>query len=663
HNFVGGYCLLMLPLVVGFTLTQQGKWRWLGFGAIALNAITLYISGSRGALLGAVALCLVLIPLYIFCYPSKTRKHWIAVTLLCFLLLGICTSNPRVRALFTIAPSASTQLFSIDQLSDGPTKDRLFMLHSGLRILKQHPLLGVGPGNLSRVYNQYRPVDVGDGLELVQQLHNMPAQIMAETGLIGFGGYLLWLASLVKLAWAIQKRVNNRRDRILLYSISASWFAYTVSSLTDYQLENIGIATVLSLTTALLICLADQHLDSSTTHSLSSRARRLLSLGLLLYFSIALNMWTRADIGFYLSNAANKDIENVNLVDADAKLLKASELLPWDPTPAALASEHLIYLSEQTTDAKKRETLTSAAIDSLRAAVQAAPNDPWFNQNLAVLLLHEHPAQALPYSLHAVSLFPRGAHSSYYTLGKIYLKQHNPENAVTAFVLESLANPKFLVSPIWQSPSLSPYLSGVLEQTLTTWEDVLHATSPGSQQHRWLNQQIILIKWWYHQPFSSQTIDDSYTQLILGLDADRERSLAQLKQLAASVPPQQDSDKLTLLRAWLAPEDYFSDAVEGTSITPEEKQTVIDDIHTYTDIRTWLTSIQQPMSTSLRYGLAFAYRNHSASRIRQILHADGLSSSYLLDQLSLFSSPPREFSQLDRKIFQIFQTKLSSAHV
>ena len=87
HNFVGGYCLLLLPIVIGLTLVQEGKIPWLGYGAIALNALSLYASGSRGALLGAIALTIVASLLNLISHPPKTKKHWIICGLLCFTLV------------------------------------------------------------------------------------------------------------------------------------------------------------------------------------------------------------------------------------------------------------------------------------------------------------------------------------------------------------------------------------------------------------------------------------------------------------------------------------------------------------------------------------------------------------------------------------------------
>ena len=666
HNFVGGYCLLLLPLVVGLMLTQSGKRRWLGYGAIALNVIALYVSGSRGALLGVAALATLCLGFFLASHHLPATKKWIIAGLLCFLLVGIFFSNPRVRSLASYFPTTDRQ-FSIDQIADGPAKDRLFMLKAGQNIFKDYPILGVGPGNLSRIYNRYRPIEAGSGLELVQQLHNTPAQVLAEFGIVGFSAYLLWIGALLKIGISLHRKIVDKEhleknahtsDRILLYSIGASWFAYSISSLTDYQLENTGIATILVITTALLIALADQHLVSDCAPPISSRHRRLVSLFLLLYLSLIVQAWVRVDASFYLASAADRDVKNYCFADADVKWTKAGQLMPSDPTYAALSAQQLITLAEQSTRSANKETLLAAAVESLKAALKAAPNDAWFNQNLAVLLLETQPEQAQQYLRRVAALLPRGQYATYYTLGRAYLNRNQPTQASRAFTLESLVNPQFLTDPIWKQPPLSEYLPTVLNQTLTIWQSILAETLPSSAQYHWLNQQIILTKWWFRRSVSTDEIESlsSDAQAVLKLGSavgrDTKNNLTVLTEMLNPQPAelQAQADKLSILKAWLDPEQYLSDVFDEGALTQAERQLLIEDIQTHPDLGEWLTSISSPKTNTVRYGLAFAYRNRFANDITQILSADGLSDSYLLNQLSLFSKPPREFSQLDRKI-------------
>lgn len=667
HNFVGGYCLLLLPITVGFVLCQHGWRRWIGYGAIALNALALYASGSRGALIGFLALLLIALPLYLILQTHRTKKHWIIGLLLSLLTIGLLFSNPRIRSLATFNPGSNATAFSIEQIADGPGKDRLIMLQAGQRIFQTHPLLGIGPGNLSRVYNLYRPSQAGSGLELVQQLHNTPAQILTESGILGFSAYLLWIGWLLKLGITLYKKELTLPDRILLYSIGASWFGYSVSSLSDYQLENVGIASTLVITSALLIHLVHTYTlsfapaptdapspDMFSRGMLSKRTRRLFSLGLMLFASVWLQTWARIDVGFYLANAAQQDIESYNLADADRKWLAASQLVPWDPTYAALSAEQLISAIATVEDSEQQKTLSEAAIASLHTTLRAAPNDAWFNQNLAVLLLPTGPAEAEEFARKAALLAPRSQHYTYYTLGLSYLRQGKRDQATTAFILEAIANPQFLTDPLWKTSDLSGFLPAVTDRTLTAWQQILSSTAPNSAQYAWLYQQIAIAQWWNQQPTSVDfTVLSPFIQVVFHTDDNPAQALTLLEPIAHNNP------KVALLQAWLSPDQYLTPLLNSSEITPEETQTLTENIQTHRNLRHWLTSITQPITLPQRYGLTFAYRNSAANNIHTILIAPGPTTTPLTNQLNLFPPPPREFAQLDQKLVEIASQSLS----
>jgi O-antigen ligase len=73
-------------------------------------------------------------------------------------------------------------------------QDRMAMLRSGVRIIKDHPLTGVGPDMLIQVYPAYR--DKRAVNQLNPHLHNVPLQIAAERGIPAL---LIWLWFVVTL--------------------------------------------------------------------------------------------------------------------------------------------------------------------------------------------------------------------------------------------------------------------------------------------------------------------------------------------------------------------------------------------------------------------------------------------------------------------------------
>lgn len=104
-----------------------------------------------------------------------------------FRLVGLL---PVAAAIFlAFAPAhVSDRLYSTFSLSDPSNRDRVAMIRSGLRIVKDDPLTGVGPDAVRLVYPHYR--DPRAEKQLNPHLHNVPLQIAAERGLPAL---LIWL--------------------------------------------------------------------------------------------------------------------------------------------------------------------------------------------------------------------------------------------------------------------------------------------------------------------------------------------------------------------------------------------------------------------------------------------------------------------------------------
>ena len=66
-------------------------------------------------------------------------------------------------------------------LNDPTNRDRLAMLREGRAMIEDHPLTGVGPNMVQRLYAQYRDPDAVEKVN--PHLHNVPMQIAAERGL------------------------------------------------------------------------------------------------------------------------------------------------------------------------------------------------------------------------------------------------------------------------------------------------------------------------------------------------------------------------------------------------------------------------------------------------------------------------------------------------
>jgi O-antigen ligase len=117
---------------------------------------------------------------------------------------------PVLAALFfVLAPARVTDRFeSIFNLKNPTNRDRLVMLREGAHMIKDHPLLGIGPNMVQPLYAQYREPDAVNAVN--PHLHNVPVEIAAERGLPALAIWLWFIVGLI-VALAKQMRVADQK--------------------------------------------------------------------------------------------------------------------------------------------------------------------------------------------------------------------------------------------------------------------------------------------------------------------------------------------------------------------------------------------------------------------------------------------------------------------
>ena len=143
---------------------------------------------------------LVLPALVVALALTFTRGAWVGACLAVGLLLvlkdlRLLAAAPVLAALFfTLAPAGITdRAYSMFDLQDPTNRDRFAMGRAGLRMVRDHPLTGVGPDMVQRLYPRYR--DEAAVNETNPHLHNVPLQIAAERGLPALGAWLWFVAA------------------------------------------------------------------------------------------------------------------------------------------------------------------------------------------------------------------------------------------------------------------------------------------------------------------------------------------------------------------------------------------------------------------------------------------------------------------------------------
>lgn len=127
-----------------------------------------------------------------------------------------------------------------------------------------HPLIGVGPGNFDVAYLQYA---LPGWPQLPGHAHNYYLNLLAETGLLGLGAYLLFLMTLLVVAYRGAQRVRRVHDERkgadqfpLLYGVSLGALGLVTVLTVHHMFDNLyvhGITALVGLVVGLALAAAE----------------------------------------------------------------------------------------------------------------------------------------------------------------------------------------------------------------------------------------------------------------------------------------------------------------------------------------------------------------------------------------------------------------------
>ncbi|MGL5874892.1 MAG: O-antigen ligase family protein, partial [Xenococcaceae cyanobacterium] len=638
--------------------------RIITLAASMILLVDLYVTQSRGGLLGLFVLGIVCLGFWIVKSEGRQKRRVLITSAIALvILISVVLSSHRAQQIIKLSFSYSDRLPSLQLNIDGESADRIFMAQTAFNIFKSHPLLGVGIGTMSRVYNLYRPIEVGAGASHVQQLHNTPLQILGELGIVGLSVYVFFIAGVVRLWIRLDRHLKERNNRLLLYGVGGSLLGYAVSSLTDYQLENIGISSAIVLLLVLLIGLADKE-QLAQPLEFTGIDRRYLSLGVIAFIISELCLWLPVDRAMHLASGAYQNLTKGSLTQSYEKLITSANLVPWDPTYNQLAGLQLLQAQSVVKDKSLADNLRQSAIERLDSALKASPNDVWFNHNLGILYAENEPQKAEIYFSRALQLQPRDAiYYDYCLLGQAYLQQGKKEKAVSAFALQGLILPEFLSFRMWSQPALADIRNAVVRETINLWEKLLEELPKTDNSYNAAYENLAILKWWNKLPQQD-------------LELKRLRSIAQALILAEKSPQQALSIlntalkkepknfSLLLFRAWLQPEKYLQAYLNNNKNSDREliKQSILK-TRDPASLASWLTSIDAQLSESDRVMDVFVYRNTFVSLGNSILTPKNIYPNYLVAQLGLFPTWfPRSFPILEKLVDRAKAENLNLIH-
>jgi len=214
-----GLLMLVFAIALARVLFGRGERTWAALVIPAL-VVAVAVTFTRGAMIGVCAAAAVLFALKDF------RLFALA---------------PVFVAIFVaLAPGQIFQRFaSIFDRKNPTNMDRMAMLGEGERMIRAHPLTGVGPSMVQRVYTEYRGNDAVNAIN--PHLHNVPLQIAAERGLPALLAWAWFIGAVIADLW---RRFARSDSRFLSAAGLACVTALLVAGLFEY---NFGDSEVLML--------------------------------------------------------------------------------------------------------------------------------------------------------------------------------------------------------------------------------------------------------------------------------------------------------------------------------------------------------------------------------------------------------------------------------
>lgn len=208
------------------------------FGGVMLFLVSLFVAvwiGSLEARKGRVVIFVGVIATAAAVLCSFTRSSWLGVFVSVILILWILKPNrlPHfvvgLLLLVLLGPAQLRERIStIWDLNFRTNVKRIQIFKGGLRIFKEHPIVGAGQMDLSELYERHRPPDAD---YITGHMHNNFIHVAASMGIVGLAAFCFLLVSFF--------RVLLKNLRLDLPPPERAWVAGSLGALTGFLVNGL----------------------------------------------------------------------------------------------------------------------------------------------------------------------------------------------------------------------------------------------------------------------------------------------------------------------------------------------------------------------------------------------------------------------------------------
>ncbi|MBI4779120.1 O-antigen ligase family protein [Candidatus Falkowbacteria bacterium] len=199
--FLAGYLLMAVGLGIYYYFNEaRANYKYFALAATGLNIIVLFLTSTRGAILGLIFGALAFVLLNAVFLTGKIRKYSIVVIIT---LIVLSTGFFIFRDKFADSGVSFIKRMATISIADANIKNRLTVWRMALRDFKLHPWLGVGMENFEIIYNKYYAPDISENW--FDRTHNVYIDQLVAGGIVGLIAYLAILFYLFYLLFKIRR--------------------------------------------------------------------------------------------------------------------------------------------------------------------------------------------------------------------------------------------------------------------------------------------------------------------------------------------------------------------------------------------------------------------------------------------------------------------------
>jgi putative inorganic carbon (HCO3(-)) transporter len=473
-NWLAAWLIALMPLVWAFAINlkllpaQAGKTKnlklYLYYSLSALFYLILLYTKSRSALAALTPSYLLFWGLVFWLSKKEVKtplKHFLITSSLFVLITFVAGSwlwRPYLesaRQKFSFLPPVFAQVSAekpeptqiIPEVAQGGTESqtiRNIVWKGAIEIWKHYPLFGSGVETFAYSYYNYRPVEhnlVSEWDFLYNKAHNEYLNLLATTGLVGLGSYLLLIGAFIWLSIRMLTNKNTpNKSKYLVNGLLAGYVSILITNFFGFSVVPVAILFFLYPAMAIDIARIKEQestriKEKQTSPDYSQYAGIAVILLLTFYFLLRLAQFWYADV---LYARGEKSLKSGYQQQAFQELQRAVSFNPNEPvfrSELGYSASLLAQIANQQKEEQIRDQLINTAISQSSQALSVSPKNLnfWKNRVKSFYSLAEIDPKflqpALESLLEAIKLAPTDA-KLWYNLGILYTKLEQPDKAI-----------------------------------------------------------------------------------------------------------------------------------------------------------------------------------------------------------------------------------------